>query len=384
MSGLSSKYIADQVLKKLSREYDTLNKLNIMVLGKTGVGKSTLINSIFGGRVVAAGTGKPVTNNISRVEQDDMPLAIYDTPGLELIGKNDFDSLSKQLVKLIKDNYSDNIVGNEIHCILYCVNTTSHRFESAEADFLRGILDKITVYNVPVIIVLTQAFSRPDAEALTTVIQNENLPITDIIPVLADEYEFDEDIVIPPYGVDALTGKMSEILPDSVRKTFIAIESANLSLKLKRAKRAVTTATIAAAASGGTPLPLTDMGILIPDQIAMLVGITTAFGFKMNKETVDSVLTGTMNAIWPKVLGQSMKFSLFKTIPGVGNVISGATAAAITNSFGETYINLLTKVYTGEIQMQEVNTPEGKLMIQQMFESGMRSVSNKNKEAKDG
>ena len=107
MSGLSSKYIADQVLKKLSREYDSLNKLNIMVLGKTGVGKSTLINSIFGGRVVAAGTGKPVTNNISKVEQEDMPLAVYDTPGLELTGKNDFDSLSKQLIKLIKDNYTD-------------------------------------------------------------------------------------------------------------------------------------------------------------------------------------------------------------------------------------------------------------------------------------
>ncbi|MBR2524338.1 MAG: 50S ribosome-binding GTPase [Clostridiales bacterium] len=384
MSRISSRQITDQVIKKLNNEYNKLDKLNIMVLGKTGVGKSTLINSIFGEKMVLAGTGKPVTNDISKVEQDGFPLVLYDTPGLELTGNNDYSSLSKQITKLIKDNYTDKIVGNEIHCIIYCVNTVSRRFESAESSFLRDILGKITIYNVPVIMVLTQAFSKNDAEALTNVIREENLPITDIIPVLADEYEFDEDITIPPYGVDTLTDKMAEILPESVRNTFIALESASLTLKLKIAKSAVNTASLAAAVTAAIPVPLADTAVLIPDQIAMLTGITLAFGFKLNKETTDSLITGTMNAIGPTVLGKQMRFSLLKFIPGVGHVISGTTAATIMESLGLTYIKLITMVYTGEIKMQEVNTPEGKKMIQRMFKGEMITAPAADKEENNG
>ncbi len=34
---------------------------NILIAGKTGVGKSTLINSIFQGNLAETGQGKPVT-----------------------------------------------------------------------------------------------------------------------------------------------------------------------------------------------------------------------------------------------------------------------------------------------------------------------------------
>lgn len=34
---------------------------NVLIAGGTGVGKSTLINSVFHGRMAATGQGKPVT-----------------------------------------------------------------------------------------------------------------------------------------------------------------------------------------------------------------------------------------------------------------------------------------------------------------------------------
>jgi len=34
---------------------------NVLIAGRTGVGKSTLINSVFHGRMAATGQGKPVT-----------------------------------------------------------------------------------------------------------------------------------------------------------------------------------------------------------------------------------------------------------------------------------------------------------------------------------
>ena len=126
MAELLTKDVVDKIVATVKNEFDKMPKLNIMVLGKTGVGKSTLINNIFGDSLVRTGIGRPVTSDIVKVEKKDFPLALYDTPGLELRGDNAFDSLSDQVIKIIKDCFTDDIEGNEIHCILYCVSTASH------------------------------------------------------------------------------------------------------------------------------------------------------------------------------------------------------------------------------------------------------------------
>ena len=46
-----------------------LNTANIMVAGKTGTGKSTLLNAIFGEEVATTGTGRPVLKRNSETAQ---------------------------------------------------------------------------------------------------------------------------------------------------------------------------------------------------------------------------------------------------------------------------------------------------------------------------
>lgn len=371
MAEMLNKEVVDKIISTVKEEFEKMPKLNIMVLGKTGVGKSTLINSIFGDSLVRTGIGRPVTSDIVRVEKKEFPLALYDTPGLELRGENDFSSLSEQVIKVIKDCFTDDIEGNEIHCILYCVNTASHRFEPSEAALLKKIADKIKGYNVPVIIVMTQSFSKKDAENLKKVIEAENMPVSAIVPVLAKDYIIDAGIVKKAYGIDDLAEIMAQILPEAIQDTFIALEKANLALKIRKARAIVATAATGAAAAGAIPLPMADAAVLVPDQIAMLAGITAAFGFPVDQGTLMTVISGTIGSAGATVLGRTVVSNLLKLIPGAGTAagaaISGATAAAITYTLGEVYIQILTKVSHGDMNMADLNTDEGRAQISKMF-----------------
>ena len=373
MAEMLNKEVVDKIISTVKEEFEKMPKLNIMVLGKTGVGKSTLINSIFGDSLVRTGIGRPVTSDIVRVEKKDFPLALYDTPGLELRGDNDFDSLSEQVIRVIRDCFTDDVEGNEIHCILYCVNTASHRFEPSEAKLLRKIADKIKGYNVPVIIVMTQSFSKKDAESLKRVIEQENMPVSAIVPVLAMDYVVDASagIVKKAYGIDDLAEIMAQILPEAIQDTFIALEKANLALKVRKARAIVATAATGAAAAGAIPLPMADAAVLVPDQIAMLAGITAAFGFPVDQGTLMTVVSGTIGSAGATALGRTVVANLLKLIPGAGTAagaaISGATAAAITYTLGEVYIQILMKVSQGDMKITDINTDEGRAQISKMF-----------------
>lgn len=76
--------IVEQIFEILQKEYKNMGHVNIIVAGKTGVGKSTLINAVFGKKIAQTGTGRPVTQEIKEITLRNYPLRIYDTVGLEL------------------------------------------------------------------------------------------------------------------------------------------------------------------------------------------------------------------------------------------------------------------------------------------------------------
>ena len=53
--------IAKEAINAIADKIKNLNTLNIIVAGKTGVGKSTLINSVFKEKLADTGMGTPVT-----------------------------------------------------------------------------------------------------------------------------------------------------------------------------------------------------------------------------------------------------------------------------------------------------------------------------------
>src|SRR5699024_1678265 len=76
--------LAEELTKKTQEEIEKIEKVHILVVGKTGVGKSTLINNIFRERLAETGIGQPITKHLHKIEKEGVPMVLYDTRGLEL------------------------------------------------------------------------------------------------------------------------------------------------------------------------------------------------------------------------------------------------------------------------------------------------------------
>lgn len=48
-------------------------------MGKTGSGKSSLVNAIFGEQFAKTGVGVPVTKHLEKYAPQDKPVVVYDT-----------------------------------------------------------------------------------------------------------------------------------------------------------------------------------------------------------------------------------------------------------------------------------------------------------------
>ena len=368
---------AQKIMDEIKENYSSLTTLNVVVIGKTGVGKSTLINSVFGENVAEVGLGRPVTQSIRKLEKEGTPLAIYDTPGLELQGDHSAENLLEQVTNLINEGIQSEDVNQAIHCIWYCINTASSRVEPTEMNFLRKLGENTKRCNVPVILVLTQAFSKKKTEEMVTALRKENLPVRQVVPVLAQDYEISEDYPkIKAFGIDKLVELMSELLPDTVRDTFIALQIASIDLKRKRARAAVTAAAGAAALTCASPIPFSDAAILVPTQVSMLAGITAIFGLPIEKAALTSIVSATIGTAGATVLGKTVVSNLIKMIPGAGTIIgaaiSGTTAAALTGALGEAYIAILTRVASGDISFADLTSKEGMEELRREFEKQLR------------
>jgi predicted GTPase len=90
------KLIQDAIQKAISER----GHINILIAGRSGVGKSTLINSVFQGNFAETGQGKPVTKGTRQFSKEGVPLTIYDTRGLEMA---EFRQTITELEKLVSD-----------------------------------------------------------------------------------------------------------------------------------------------------------------------------------------------------------------------------------------------------------------------------------------
>lgn len=376
MSGIDAEKVAQEAINAIANRIKNLKTLNIIVAGKTGVGKSTLINAVFKDKLAETGMGKPVTTHMRKIAKKEVPLAIYDTRGFEL-GKEVQAEVKKEVVDTISKGLAMQDINKAIHCIWYCINTASNRIEPEEIQWIRELSRDNQITQVPIIIVLTQSFSKKKAQEMRQMLLNENLDVIQVIPVLAEDYEIEDLGIAKSYGLDVLIKVMGEALPEELMETLQHVQIACLEEKKRWAQSAVATATVVAAGEGAVPIPFSDCALLIPTQISMITAITVAFGLEINKSILTGLLSSALGTGGTTLLGKTIVTNLLKLIPGVGSAagsaISASTAAILTAALGEAYIGIMELVFKGEMSIDEIGTKKGKEMMSSLFKQNLKN-----------
>ena len=365
-----------EAFNKIEKELNNMEKTNILIVGKTGVGKSTLINSVFRAEMSETGTGRPVTQHLKKISKEGVPVNLYDTKGLELsetvqaeIKKEILDEIDRCNELCIKNGNKEEL----IHVCWYCIDGSVKRCEDTDIQWINDLAKK-----VPVIVVLTKGFPKKDAREFKKEIENINLNCSAIVPVLAEKYEDrdeededDEVVIIPSYGLDKLVEVTLEVLPEGVRKAFNNAQKVSLDKKVSAARKWVTGYAATTGAIGATPIPFADAPLLVGAQLSMLAHITAIFGLPIEKAILTAIISSVAGVSGTTLGGRTLVSNLLKMIPAVGTVTGGAISASVasmmTIALGLSYISVLKYIVEEENKGNEVSTETIKQKMKEAY-----------------
>lgn len=224
------KKLEDNLLK-ICENIKKIEHFNIVLLGREGVGKSTLLNSVLklnGEHMAKTGEGGSVTLEIKRYSNLDPKmdfLRLYDTQGIGIKEENSIEKVFSDISKLInKQIFKDNPNPDDlIHCLWFCYDG---RFGDLENELLKKLSETYSDKTLPFIIVHTQTFSRAKAnKSIEKIMKDYEIPQEKFCQVLARDEDEDEDGQYDEpkrksFGIEELMKKTALKIED-------AVESAN-------------------------------------------------------------------------------------------------------------------------------------------------------------
>lgn len=330
--------------KEFDKQVESIAKVNVMVVGGTGVGKSSLINAVFGSEVAKVGTGKPQTKGIHVYDNTNSPVVIFDTEGYEVFSGEIDNSNFKKVVLAEVERRSHLELKEQIHLFWYCISAANHRLTNYDLENIK----ELNSLGVNLAIAITQCDREElgdNDEGLTSksfkdILSKEGIKQDRVFETIAigdDKLQLDDLI---EWSVDKLTD-------DDLRASFVGAQKRNLPLKDKEAATAIKLASAAATvAAGANPFPLSDSLLLMPIQMGLAVKLASIYGFTSLGSNAIALLKSQVVSL----LGRQVAASLTKLIPIVGQVINAGVAGALTLGLGYGLRGVYSSAYSEYIE----------------------------------
>ncbi len=368
------------------RAYETaaeqLGRANIAVIGNAGVGKSTLINAIFGFDIARTGVGRAVTQEIAYYEHPTGAVGFFDTRGIEVGEAKDhlIDGFRTEVVRRRSGPVSE-----QIHVAWYCLRAASTRFVDADAE----IVEALHALGVPVIVVLTQVARRggrlhPVAVELAESIESRDLALSPdgrTFPVMAlpDTFEGHE-----AHGLPELLDATFRVAPEAVHRALTAGQSIDLKRKEDASRVLVRSAAATAGAAGAVPIPFSDAVALVPIQVGMFAAVTVTYGLPISKGTFATLAGAALSYGGLTTAGKYLVTNLLKFVPGgnvAGSTIRAGVAASLTLTAGEAWIAVCNRLSQMDAdRLSALDAPQIRSMFMQAFEQRAKRLPRESSE----
>ncbi|BDA05082.1 hypothetical protein OHP005_08390 [Helicobacter pylori] len=237
------------------------------------MGKSSLINALFGQEVAKAGVGKSLTQHLEKYVDEEKGLILWDTKGIEA---KDYQNTMESLKKEIEDSFKTQDKKEMIDVAYLCVKETSGRVLERE------LLGFAKEWNIPTIAV----FTNTQAEAGDAFVKEFQRVINEewgfggfvraYVRVNSVAYSL-RGIEVPIEGLKELVDETKKCLIDAKKNKqnhFLLIQKANIQARkqamIDESKTIIHVAAGVAGAVGLIPIPFSDALAIAPIQAGMI------------------------------------------------------------------------------------------------------------------